>query len=30
VWVVDTLPGTPLPMFDSGTPVPADKLRLRK
>jgi len=30
VWLVDTLPGTPLPTFDSGGPVPSDKLQLRK
>ena len=30
VWVVDTLPGTVLPTFDTGGPVPVDKLRLRK
>ena len=30
VWLVDTLPGTPLPTFDGGTPVPIDRLRLRK
>src|SRR5262245_57013613 len=30
VWLIDTLPGTPLPTFDGGTPVPIDRLRLRK
>ena len=30
VWVVDTLPGTPLPAFDSRTPVASDRLRIRR
>jgi signal transduction histidine kinase len=30
VWVVDTMPGTPLPEFDSSRAVPVDRLRLRK
>ena len=30
VWLVDTLPGTKLPALDSGTPVPADQLRIRR
>ena len=30
VWLVDTLPGTELPAFDGSTPVPIDRLRLRK
>ena len=30
VWLVDTLPGTPLPAFDGGNPVAVDRLRLRK
>ncbi len=30
VWLVDTLPGTPLPTFETGGPVPVDRLRLRK
>src|SRR5262245_8177524 len=30
IWLVDTQPGTPLPTFDGGTPVPIDRLRLRK
>src|SRR5262245_53050277 len=30
VWLVDTLPGTPLPTFDGGTPIPIERLRLRK
>ncbi len=29
VWLVDTLPGTALPAFDSPTPVPTDRLRIR-
>jgi signal transduction histidine kinase len=29
VWLVDTLPGTALPAFDSQTPVPTDRLRIR-
>jgi signal transduction histidine kinase len=30
IWLVDTQPGTPLPAFDGGTPIPVDKLRLRR
>src|SRR5689334_4903665 len=30
VWVIDTLPGTPLPAFDSNGSVAVDRLRLRK
>lgn len=30
VWVVDTLPGTPLPALDSNPAIPIDRLRLRK
>ena len=30
VWLVDTLPGTELPVLDSNTPVPIDRLRIRK
>ena len=30
VWLVDTLPGTPLPALDSETPVAVDRLRLRR
>jgi len=30
VFLVDTLPGTALPAFDSGAPLPVDRLRLRK
>ncbi len=30
VWLVDTLPGTPLPAIDANNPVPIDRLRLRK
>jgi signal transduction histidine kinase len=30
VWLIDTLAGTELPAFDSNTPVPVDRLRIRK
>jgi len=30
VLLVDTLPGTELPVLDGGTPIPADRLRIRK
>lgn len=30
VWLVDTLPGTELPLLDANTPVPIDRLRIRK
>lgn len=30
VWLVDTLPGTERPLLDSGTPVPIERLRIRK
>lgn len=30
VWLVDTLPGTALPLFDAATPLPIDRLRIRK
>lgn len=30
VWLVDTLPGTELPVLDGGSPIPIDRLRLRK
>lgn len=30
VWLVDTLPGTKLPLLDANTPVPIDRLRIRK
>ena len=30
VWLVDTLPGTPLPAIGSSGDVPADRLRIRK
>ena len=30
VWVVDTLPGTVLPVFDAGATIPVDRLRVRK
>lgn len=30
VWLVDTLPGTTLPDFDSGEAIPADRLRIRR
>lgn len=30
VWLVDTLPGTPIPAFDGNDPIPVDRLRLRK
>ena len=30
VWLVDALPGTTLPLFDGNTPLPIDRLRLRK
>ena len=30
VWLVDTLPGTPLPALDSTSEIPADRLRIRK
>ena len=30
VWLVDTLPGTELPALDGNTPVPVDRLRIRK
>ena len=30
VWMVDALPGTPLPSFESTDTVPVDRLRLRK
>ncbi len=30
VWLVDALPGTRLPLFDGNTPLPIDRLRLRK
>src|SRR5215213_9527592 len=30
VWLVDTLPGTELPLLDVGAPVPIDRLRIRK
>ena len=30
VWLVDTLPGTPLPALETGGPVPVERLRLRK
>ena len=30
VWLVDTLPGTALPPFDSGTTIPSESLRLRR
>ncbi len=30
VWLVDTLPGTELPLLDASTPVPNDRLRIRK
>ena len=30
VWLVDTKPGAALPAFDSGSPIAADQLRLRK
>jgi signal transduction histidine kinase len=30
VWLVDTLPGTPLPAMNSATPVAPDRLRIRK
>ena len=30
VWLVDTLPGTRLPALESGTPVPTDRLRIRR
>jgi two-component system sensor histidine kinase SenX3 len=30
VWLVDTLPGTELPLLEAGTPVPVDRLRVRK
>jgi hypothetical protein len=30
VLLVDTLPGTELPVLDGGTPIPVDRLRIRK
>ena len=30
IWLVDTLPGTPIPALDAGTAVPVDRLRIRK
>jgi signal transduction histidine kinase len=30
VWLVDTLPGTELPLLDANTPVPIERLRIRK
>lgn len=30
VWLVDAVPGTELPLIDASTPVPEDRLRLRK
>jgi signal transduction histidine kinase len=30
IWLIDTLPGTPLPAFDSTSTIPIDRLRLRK
>ena len=30
VWLVDTLPGTELPLLGSNAPVPLDRLRIRK
>ena len=30
VWLVDTLPGTALPPFDSPSPIPTDRLRIRR
>ena len=30
VWLVDTKPGTPLPLLDGASPIPVDQLRLRK
>jgi signal transduction histidine kinase len=30
VWLVDTLPGTPIPAFDGNDPIPVERLRLRK
>ena len=30
IWLVDTLPGTNVPLLDDNTPVPIDRLRIRK
>ena len=30
VWLVDTRPGTELPLLEAGAPVPLDRLRIRK
>ncbi len=30
VWLVDTLPGTTLPALDGQTPIPVDRLRIRR